>query len=188
MEYFDICDENGQPTGGIVERTKAHAEGVRHRTAHIWVIREKENGYDVLLQKRALDKDSFPGRYDTSSAGHIQAGDEPLPSALRELGEELGIHAEEAQLSFAGTVRIQFTENFYGKPFRDDEVAFVFVYREPVEIGNLCIQKEEIESVAWFDIDEAWEKCLARDPAFCVPAVGLGRLREYLGLSSAHKD
>ena len=38
-----------------------------------------------------MEKESFPGMYDTSSAGHIPAGEEPLPSALRELSEELGM-------------------------------------------------------------------------------------------------
>ena len=75
-EIFDIVDENGQPTGETVTRSQAHAEGIRHRTAHIWVVREKGDKIEVLLQKRAMNKDSFPGRYDTSSAGHIQAGDE----------------------------------------------------------------------------------------------------------------
>ena len=95
-EIFDIVDENGQPTGETVTRSKAHAEGIRHRTAHIWVVPENGDKTEVLLQKRAMNKDSFPGRYDTSSAGHIQAGDEPLESAVRELSEELGIQADPA--------------------------------------------------------------------------------------------
>ena len=97
-ELFDIVDENGNPTGETVSRSEAHAKGIRHRTAHIWVIRDNEGKKEVLLQKRALNKDSFPGKYDTSSAGHIQAGDEPLESALRELSEELGIEALAEQL------------------------------------------------------------------------------------------
>jgi len=48
-----------------------------------------------------MNKDSFPCRYDTSSAGHIQAGDEPLESAVRELSEELGIQANPDDLRFA---------------------------------------------------------------------------------------
>ena len=59
---------------------------------------------EVLFQKRSMNKDSFPGKFDTSSAGRIQAGDEPLESALRELGEELGIQATPEQLVFAGTI------------------------------------------------------------------------------------
>ena len=85
MEYFDICDESGSPTGEIIDRETAHRDGILHRTAHVWIVRKKTQGYDILLQKRSMEKDSFPGLYDTSSAGHIPTGSEPLPSAIREL-------------------------------------------------------------------------------------------------------
>ena len=84
MEFFDIVDEKGIPTGETIERTQAHKKGVRHRTAHIWIIREQDGKAQLLLQKRSAEKDSFPGRFDTSSAGHIQAGDEPEESAIRD--------------------------------------------------------------------------------------------------------
>ena len=83
MELFDIVDEKGIPTGETIERTQAHKKGVRHRTAHIWIVREQNGKAQLLLQKRSAEKDSFPGRFDTSSAGHIQAGDEPEESAKR---------------------------------------------------------------------------------------------------------
>ena len=35
MELFDVIDSKGNPTGQIVSREKAHAEGIPHRTAHI---------------------------------------------------------------------------------------------------------------------------------------------------------
>ena len=148
LEYLDMVDENGLPTGEIVSRDLAHREGLRHRTAHVWVVRRTDTGYDILLQKRSMEKESFPGLYDTSSAGHIQAGDEPLPSALRELEEELGIHAEEADLSFAGNFRIRYEKEFHGKMFRDNEVTFVYVYEKPVCAQQLTIQKEELEKLA----------------------------------------
>ncbi len=92
--------------------------------------------------------------YDTSSAGHIQAGDDPLESAQRELYEELGIKATEGDLSFAGKFHIKYEMEFHGKMFRDNEVAFVYVYEKPVDIGNLVLQKEEVDEVRWFDIEE----------------------------------
>ena len=112
QELFDITDEKGIPTGKIVSREEAHEKGILHRTAHIWIIRKKEASYEVLLQKRSANKDSFPLMYDTSSAGHIQAGDEPLESALRELFEELGIRAKKEELSFVGIFRKQFEKEF----------------------------------------------------------------------------
>ena len=116
-EFFDIVDEAGQPTGKIISRVEAHQKGTLHRTAHVWLVKEKPGGYDILLQKRSEEKDSFPGMYDTSSAGHILAGDEPLPSALRELKEELGLEASPEELKYAGTFRIQY-ENEHKKQGR----------------------------------------------------------------------
>ena len=74
MELLDVVDENGIPTGETVERSIAHAKGIRHRTSHVWLLRRRSEGVEVLLQKRSDNKDSFPGCYDTSSAGHIPAG------------------------------------------------------------------------------------------------------------------
>ena len=182
MEIFDVVDENGNPVGETVERGRAHAEGIRHRTAHIWIIREMDGRVQVFLQKRSADKDSFPGRFDTSSAGHIQAGDEPRESALRELKEELGIEAEKEDLDFAGIFRIQYDLEFHGKPFRDNEVAFVYVYRKNVDETRLVLQTEELECTEWFDLEETWRECRKHNQKFCVPLPGLEVLRTYLGL------
>ena len=180
MEIFDIVDENGIPTGETIQRTVAHDKGIRHRTAHIWIVRNTDNGCEVLLQQRSYNKDSFPGRYDTSSAGHIRAGDEPLDSALRELGEELGIKAEPAALTYIGKFPIQYEREFFGKPFRDCEVAFVYLYTEPVDINALTLQADEVESVKWFAIDEVYKACVNHSPEFCVPVDGLNLVRRYM--------
>ena len=180
MELFDVIDCKGNPTGQIVSREKAHVEGIPHRTAHIWIIREKESRVEILLQKRSQNKDSFPGKFDTSSAGHIQAGDEPLESALRELKEELGISATPEQLHFAGTFPISFAKEFYGKMFRDEEIAFVYIYQEPVNTEELVLQTEEVEAVQWFDLDEVYEQCGKHREIFCVPTGGLEVVRKYL--------
>ena len=56
MEYIDIVDEQGIPTGETIERSIAHSKGIRHRTAHIWIVRKINNRYQVLMQKRAMNK------------------------------------------------------------------------------------------------------------------------------------
>ncbi|MDY5554140.1 MAG: NUDIX domain-containing protein [Blautia sp.] len=180
MEILDIVDEYGQPVGETVEREKAHAQGIRHRTAHVWIVRQNGNYTEVLLQRRSLKKDSFPGKYDTSSAGHIPAGDEPGESALRELQEELGIFAQIEDLQFVDTFPIQFETEFYGKVFRDNEIAFVYIYKKPVDISNLVLQKEELDDVQWFEIEYVYRQCLAHDRGFCVPVGGLELVRKYV--------
>ena len=181
MEYLDIVDESGAPTGRTVSRDEAHREGILHRTAHVWVIRENQGRTEVLLQKRSEEKESFPGLFDTSSAGHIPAGEEPVPSALRELAEELGIRADASRLHYAGTFRIRYEKVFHGRLFRDNEVTKVYVYTEPVDEAALTLQASEVSSVRWFDLEAVWDEVRRGDGhRFCVPAQGLGVLRDWL--------
>ena len=181
MELFDIVNEKGTPTGETVERAEAHEKDILHRTAHVWIVRLRDGKPQVLLQKRAAGKESFPGCYDTSSAGHIHAGDGPLDSALRELEEELGIRADVSELSFAGIFHSHYEKIFYEKPFRDNEVTFVYVYDKPVDIDGLTLQEDEVESVRWFDTDYVQKKIEPpRDDRFCVPREGFGLVLEWL--------
>ncbi len=180
IECLDIVTEDGHPTGEVVSRDEAHKNGILHRTAHVWVVRPANNGYDILLQKRSERKESFPGLYDTSSAGHIPAGDEPLPSAVRELAEELGIEASPDELKYAGTFRTRYEKEFHGKLFRDNEVTWVYVCEAHVEIGKLFLQRSEVSEVRWFDLDEVWDEIHRTRERFCVPVGGLKVLKEYL--------
>ena len=60
-EYLDVCTEEGIPAGETVERKTAHSTDVCHRTAHVWIIRKEGDEYQILMQKREEDVDSFPG-------------------------------------------------------------------------------------------------------------------------------
>lgn len=180
MEYLDIVDATGTPTGETVSRDIAHREGICHRTAHVWVIRPNDQGYDILLQKRTMSKESHPGMYDTSSAGHIPAGSEPLDSALRELSEELGIVAVPDQLTYIGTFHIQYEEVFHDKLFRDNEFSRVYVYKEPLDITTLRLQASEVDEVRWFDLEAVWQEIQHDRSRFCMPKEGLSLLREYI--------
>ena len=119
MEILDIVDENGKPKGKTVEREKAHAEGIMHRTSHVWLLRKRSGKVQVLLQKRCETKETFPGCYDISSAGHIPAGMDFAESAIRELKEELGITASADELILCGDRIAIWDDNFHGKPFHD---------------------------------------------------------------------
>ena len=153
-EWLDIVDEKGCPTGERVERVFAHGNGVWHRTAHLWILREKDGRVQVLLQKRAANKDSHPGCYDISSAGHIPAGVEYLPSAIRELKEELGIDAGEEDLIYCGDRRIVWDGSFYGKPFHDREHARIFMMWLDLPEDAFQVDPGEVESVRWMDLEQ----------------------------------
>eukprot|EP01119_Soliformovum_irregulare_P014431 TRINITY_DN3947_c0_g1_i2.p1 TRINITY_DN3947_c0_g1~~TRINITY_DN3947_c0_g1_i2.p1 ORF type:complete len:185 (+),score=48.17 TRINITY_DN3947_c0_g1_i2:17-571(+) len=74
-EYLDVLDENGKFTGISHPRSQVHREGLWHRVVHVWIVNSKGQ---VLLQQRTLNKESWPGMWDISSAGHISAGEGSL--------------------------------------------------------------------------------------------------------------
>ena len=183
LELFDILNEDGSKTGIVKERGVAHREGALHGTVHIWIVRENEkSGYDILLQKRSNNKDSHPGCYDISSAGHISAGDEIMESALRELWEELGLSVQPEQLELFGTTHVKFEKTFYGKRFRDNEISSDFVYRQPVDIDKLNLQESEVSEVRWMDYEECRQKVAQGSMPNCINPEEFEKLGDYLGI------
>ncbi|QAT49089.1 NUDIX domain-containing protein [Caproiciproducens sp. NJN-50] len=156
MELLDIVDENGTPTGKTVTREAAHRCGIRHRTSHVWILRKHNGQTQVLLQKRSLDKDSYPGCYDISSAGHIPSGQGFLESALRELKEELGVDAAEEELIYCGRRQFEYRKMFHGQEFWDNQVSNVYALWRDQEAGEFTVQKSEVDDVLWMD----WDRCI----------------------------
>ena len=185
MELFDVINPDGSKTGVVKERGVAHREGALHATVHTWIVRPNDkSGYDVLLQKRSLCKDSNPGNYDISSAGHVDAGDETLESALRELQEELGIQATEEELMEVGTHRGQFEAVFHGRLFKDNELSTVYLYQKPVDIEKLTLQESEVSEVIWMDFAQCREKIKNKSLPNCIYLEEFDMIGEKLGILS----
>ncbi len=179
MEFVDIVDENGIPTGETIDRTEAHRTGARHRTTHIWIVRRRRERVEILLQKRAKFKDSFPGCYDISSAGHIPAGVGFVESGLRELQEELGLEAQECELVDCGIHHIFAQNTFHGLPYVDNQICKVFLLWRDVEAESLSLQEEEIESVKWMDFDDCKSAVREKRIPNCIDMRELALLEEH---------
>ena len=182
MELFDIVDRFAQPTGLTVDRETAHTEGIRHRTAHVWILRRRGDRVEVLLQKRSKNKDSFPGCYDISSAGHIPAGVDFLPSALRELREELGLEARSSELHYCGRRAIQRHKVFNDRPFWDNQISNVYVLWRDVEPETLQLQCSEVESVMWMDFSACRRQVEAGSIPNCISTEELDLVAAGAGL------
>ena len=86
-ELFDVVDEEDRVLRQATRR-EVHECGLIHRAVHILVF--NKHG-DCLLQKRSRLKDHMPGLWDSSAAGHLDAGETYDLAAHRELREELNI-------------------------------------------------------------------------------------------------
>ena len=186
MELLDVVNGQGYPTGEVVDREEAHAKGILHRTSHVWILRKKEGRLEVLLQKRSENKDSFPGCYDISSAGHIPAGVDFITSALRELKEELGYEAKASDLEFCGQRAFHFEHIFHGKLFRDNQISNVYMMWLDLRPEEFLLQKEEVSEVRWFDFLACMEGVRKNTIPNCIFMEELEMIKNYY--YSHHRD
>lgn len=96
-EYYPIVAEDGTVVGKST-RSKVHSGSfLLHPVVHLHVFNPEG---ELYLQKRAMNKDIQPGKWDTSVGGHVNYG-ETIPKALqREAFEELGITGFEPVFAF----------------------------------------------------------------------------------------
>lgn len=163
MEYIDIFDENNNPIGKIKEKQQAHEDGNFHRTAHVWIINDKN---ELLLQKRSASKKSHPNCWDISGAGHIRAGESVTEGAIRELEEELGVETTEKDLNYIATIKST-------KNPKNMEFGYVYLLRCNKKIEDYIFEDDEVSEVkyVYFEdlekmIEEKVEGLLLHDEEF----------------------
>lgn len=93
-EVFDVVDERDVVVGQAFRR-EIHRRGLLHRAIHIFWLRRDGK---LCLQRRSYAKDNCPGMLSSSCAGHVDAGEDYLRAAVRELREELGVAVPPAAL------------------------------------------------------------------------------------------
>lgn len=130
-------------------RGEVHRLGLMHRSVHILVF---NSAGEFFIQKRSMSKDSNPGLWDSSAAGHVERGEDYLGCARRELGEELGIFETRS------------LESLFRLPASPATgMEHCTVYRCVCD-GPLELQEEEIEEGAWIAVGEMDRRLAAGDP------------------------
>lgn len=150
MEYIDIYDENNNSIGIKKEKNQAHKDGNFHRTAHVWIINNKN---ELLLQKRSATKKTHPNCWDISGAGHIKAGETVIEGAIRELNEELGIKANEDELKFIAIVKNT-------KNPQNQEFGYVYLLKSNNEVKDYTFKDNEVSEVKYVYFEDL-EKMVA---------------------------
>ena len=180
MEKLERFLPDGTSAGCGVERARAHAEGILHGASHIFICRKRNGVIEVLLQRRALCKDSYPGCLDISSAGHIEHGSDFLQTAMKEMEEELGLRVSADDLRELFMQTVDLSSCFRGQPFIDREINRVYLY-VPEEEPIFRIQQEELSEVLWMRLDEVLRRVRMGDPEYCLEAEELERAVRRIG-------
>lgn len=147
-EMFDVVNEKNEVTGQLT-RGEVHARKLLHRAVHIFVINKRGH---IYLQQRSHLKDVSPLKWDSSAAGHLDAGEGYESAAVRELGEEIGIHVDSTELA----AQIPAGDN------TDHEFVQLRLARHD---GPVRCLPEEIACGAWFKPEDitAWVEARPQD-------------------------
>lgn len=137
-EIFDVVNDRDEVTGRET-RAQVHRLGLNHRAVHVLVFNRRG---ELFLQKRSLKKDTFPGAWDSSASGHLDAGEEYDACAVRELREEIGLIVQQPP-----------TRLFKIDACAETGREFVWVYRCEAE-GPFTLHPHEIETGGWFASDK----------------------------------
>ncbi|MEK7194082.1 MAG: NUDIX domain-containing protein [Patescibacteria group bacterium] len=149
IEYFDVLDEKGEKTGESVLSSDAHAQGLTHKAVHIWIINSKG---ELLLQKRASDKQAYPNLWDISVGGHVSAGETSLEGARREMKEELGLDLGDENFKYLFSIEQHIILN--NGTYVNNEFDDVYLVILDLDLSKLPIPSEEVSGVKWVHPDE----------------------------------
>lgn len=169
---FDLYQDRPRPTGHRKVRADVHRDGDWHRSAHVWLVDPTRRL--VLLQQRSMDKDTFPGRWDISAAGHVEAGTgDSKDTAERELAEELGVTL--SAVGTSGRLAFGFTcpaeQASLGGCNCYEDVYFLAANSSTCEFA---IGGAEVSAIRWMDVQKL------KEALFCQNADYVPRVECYL--------
>jgi isopentenyldiphosphate isomerase len=141
-ELIEVVHEHdGEMTGEALPRSEVLSKQMWCRTTNIYILNRKG---EMLCHQRSLKKERHPGAWATHFGGHLCQGEVYESNAIKELEEELGL-----KVPFVKLVPWRTTKNEQAKIWVRE---FMTVYDG--DIINLPIQKEEVEQLKWFTIEE----------------------------------
>jgi len=151
-ELVDILDEDGNYTGKTCLKSEVHQKGLFHPTIHVWFYTTKG---EMLFQKRAHDKDTFPSLWDVSVAGHIGAGEDIPEAAIREVTEEIGLFIEISDLKKIGIFK---STHRHSAALRDREFHHTFLCKLKTPLSELKRQEREVDDLQLVPLTDFREK------------------------------
>ncbi|EFH85375.1 NUDIX hydrolase [Ktedonobacter racemifer] len=140
-DLIDVLSASGLRTGEILPRAEIHRLGKYHRAVHLYLLNSNK---EVLLQRRALTVDHFPGFFGISVTGHVRAGECSSDCVRREVEEELGIKSSQLQFDFLFSF---FQEAILNETYIDRQFHDVYVTRADIQPESIQFDRSEVSEV-----------------------------------------
>lgn len=163
--------ENGELTDNIMSKFDAHKKGVCHGISAVALISNSK----LLIQKRSMKKRGEPGKWDLSSAGHIDMDEAPIDAAIREAYEEIGILIDKSELELIDTFLMK--KKFSNGDFIN-HFTYLYVVNKDIDLNSVIMQETEVDEVRFVDKKEYMElfdnDCMVEGIKYC------GKVLDYI--------
>ena len=138
MEYLDLYDINGNLTGESIlrEEDKSNVPEGKYIKLVLIFIQNSDNKF--LFQRTSISKKHVIA----TTGGHVQAGQTSKEAVINEVSEELGIDITNEDYKFVGSKIFKLA------------ITDIYYLKKDIDINNIVLQEEEVESVNWLSIDE----------------------------------
>ena len=141
---------------GAATKLQAHVDGVLHRAFSVVLVRDGEEGPEILLAKRSLLKYHSGGLWANSCCSHPRVGEDVVEAAYRRVPEELGCEAADLREVCAFVYRAEFDNGL-----TEHEFDHVVVGRC---VGEVDPNPAEASEARWIGFD-ALAAELASEPS-----------------------
>lgn len=138
MEYLDLYDVNGNLTGESIPRTKDKGNVPEGKYIKLVLIFIQNSDNKFLFQTTSECK----GHVIATTGGHVQSGQTSKEAVINEVSEELGIDITNEDYKFIGSKIFKLA------------ITDIYYLKKDIDLNNIILQEEEVESVNWLSIDE----------------------------------
>ncbi|MGL4368965.1 MAG: NUDIX hydrolase [Spirochaetota bacterium] len=152
----------GVPSGMPVLRSKAHREGIPHEGVHLWIVAVFSGEKYLLFQRRAPDKEYYPGYLDITVGGHVVFG-QTEGKIQKEAREELGLDVRDEQLVDLGYFRYEETVpelNLFHREFQR-----IWLMRDDRALDQYRFADGEVDAIAAVPADD-FRKLICAEHSF----------------------
>lgn len=160
-EMWQEFHSNGAPTAASFPKQEFKGGQRICGASHVWLWRRRQETLEILLQQRADTVGTWPGYFDISAAGHINAGESPVEAALREGTEEIGVRMEADKLELLFCSRKRTASPGYV------EINWIYAYEMTGDAFELS--DGEVAQLEWIQLDELRKKISNPADAMLVP-------------------
>ncbi|MEU7765734.1 NUDIX domain-containing protein [Nocardia sp. NPDC049190] len=141
-ESIAVYDRQGNPIGAA-DRATVYRDGLWHASAGVLV--RSPDGDRIYVHRRTDTKMVFAGMHDCLAGGVVEPGESPRDTAVREVGEELGIMLGRGDLPLRLLASVSWDGDWQDRPMRCHLFAYELRYDGPIRH-----QTDEIADGWWW--------------------------------------